>query len=155
MHIDYEPEDILNLSLLVAIFAGVGSRWGILAGAVVGFITLLLWCIFKKWDFWEWLDILGLWGLLALSITFNWKVILVGLLGMLVLKLISRSYRSWGWYRSGKVGIVGLISLLVWSGANSMGVVKLNSIPVYSAVLVAVASLVTIYVRSGSWQKNK
>ncbi|KKS33092.1 MAG: hypothetical protein UU93_C0002G0020 [Candidatus Amesbacteria bacterium GW2011_GWA2_42_12] len=155
MRTDYEPEDILNLSLIVAIMSVVSSKWGILAGVVGGFITLLVWCRFKKWDFWEWLDILGLWGLLALIITFNWKVVLIAILGMLVLGLISRSYRSWRWYRSGKVGIVGLASLLVWSGASIVGTSKLASVPVYSAVLVALASLVTIYIRSGLWRKNK
>lgn len=156
MRREYNGEDILTLSLLIAAMeAFFGSKLGVLGGVSGGLIAVLGWCKFKKWDIWEWLDVLGFWSLLAVLITFNWKVILVGILGMVVLGLVWNYYRSWRWYKSGKMGLVGLASLVVWSVVSVIGATKIASVPVYSAVLVTFASLVAICLRSGLWQKNK
>lgn len=155
MRRDYNGEDILTLSLLIAVVVVLGLKLGVLGGVSGGLMAVVGWCRFKKWDVWEWLDVLGFWSLLAVLIIFNWKVILVGILGMGVLGLVWNYYRSWRWYKSGKMGLVGLVSLVVWSVVSVIGATKIASVPVYSAVLVTFASLVAICLRSGLWQKNK
>ncbi len=147
MRRDYSGEDILTLSLLIVAMVALGSKLGVLGGVGGGLAVLLGWCKFKKWDVWEWMDVLGFWSLLAVFLTGNWKMMIAGMVGMVVLGWVWRSYRSWRWYKSGKMGLVGLVSLVVWPVISVIGATKIASVPVYLAVWVVVLSLTVIFIR--------
>jgi hypothetical protein len=97
-----------------------GRRW-VVAGwgvVVVGVAALWWWCNKKKWDFWEYFDMLAvasLWVWLGMSLAFGLVVGVIASVAMLlIVGMIRSKYKNLWWYPSGKVGLVGLCGLGGW-----------------------------------------
>lgn len=169
MREDYDEEDILTFLIWLTVAAWVGSRlvwtkWGGLS--LVGMTGLSLgllgwWCWWKKWDWWEWLDTVGVasLGLGAVGAasygpeTIKLAVILA--VGWGVGKGLVWGYRRFAWYKSGKVGMAGVVSLGWWAGAQ---------VGLYLLAWIVIACAVVVYLRGGRkasedlvhiWQKLK
>ena len=167
MRSDYDQEDILTLSLILAGTAwglGWGWKWWGLAGVLAGVIlALVVWCKLKKWDVWEWSDVvarasLGLGAAAALGKGWWVESSVLGV-GVLVLWGLARVYRKIRWYKSGKMGLVGMVGAVWWMGAW-MGLAPWQISKVYLAAWVLVGLAVAIYLRSGHkfsgiWPKKR
>lgn len=175
MRVDYEQEEILSLTVWLAVLAWLGSGiwawwWDIktVGGGLVGMMVgLLWWCRGKKkWDFWEWLDNVA-WvslGVGALG-SLGWGpdgVISGGMLvvGLGVGKWVWNNYRKFRWYTSGKPGFSGIFALGWWGIVIAIG----RPDGVYWAPWVVIAAMVAIYLRGDRratsdlkliWQKIK
>lgn len=184
MRSEYESEKILELQLRLLVgwmFWGL-SAYLILKRAVgiyewSGFLgaLLTLWQVSRKfeWDFWEWLDaviprtIMGL-GFGYLVLRPDWfGLALWGSMALiwLVLLVVSHKYRSFSWYKSGKMGLVGLLGIVGW-GVTQIAFAGTRQSEIYwgdisvSQIVcgfVIPFTLVTLYLRSGRklWIKNK
>ncbi len=114
MRLDYDEEKIITMTIILGVcgfFGGVGLQ----------LVGLYWWCKRVKWDFWEWLDALGPLLLVMsgfLGVTFGSKKMVWGILGIVgfgCVNWISKRYRKFGWYKSGKPGFVGIVSIMLWS----------------------------------------
>ena len=127
MREDYAEDDILSLTVIVAVLAAVSLgawRWWSVGGVLLlPLLGLWLYCRRRKWNWWEWLDALGPPSLIIGAVaSLAWGPDLIGnslalVVGWAVLKLVSRKYRSLRWYKSGKVGFVGIVSVAWWMAA--------------------------------------
>lgn len=121
---DYPEDEILSLTIVLVILGLIGFslwRWTSVGGLLLLLLLgLNLWARKNKWDFWEWLDMLGplslKWGILA---CLSWgldMIVAAGALfiGVVLVALVKRFYRRFAWYKSGKVGFVGITSVIGW-----------------------------------------
>lgn len=164
---EYPEEEVITMTIILTILGLVGFamwRWtsigGVLALEILG---LKLWAQRHKWDFWEWLDLIGRlslrWGILV-SLAWGpdtWPGSLSLLVGAILVETIRRYYRRFSWYKSGKLGFVGLSSILVWL-VSWMLIAKWQTSNVYLgglrleiwiAIWAIVGSLIAIYLRGG------
>ncbi len=125
MREDYKEEDILTFSIfatLAALIASLGWRWWSIGGFLITiWVAVYLWCKKKGWDYWEWLDLLlplslivGIIG----SVSWGPQLLLpagILLVGYLLLVLFRSTYRSLRWYKSGRMGFVGLVGMIWWN----------------------------------------
>lgn len=176
MRSEYESEKILDLELRVLlgwIFWGMTAflilkrslglyEW---AGFLGGLWALRLVTNKYEWDFWEWLDgvvprVIVMLGLCYPLIQFSWTRLFVGVCMQLVwvmLLVVSAKYRSFAWYKSGKMGLVGLLGILAWAvlqiafASTRPSEIYWADISVSQIVCGFVISitLVTLYLRSG------
>lgn len=151
---EYEEEEILTMLLGVTgvgmLAAAWGWKWWSLWGIVVAVVaTLVAWCRRKKWDIWEWLDVIVaasmVMGLAAAVGSGQWMKggrlgIFLGV-GLVGLWLVAKYYRRWSWYKSGKLGLVGLAGLGWWMG---LGLVIANwpASGIYWAGLLGVSAVI-------------
>ena len=156
MRVDYAEEDILTLSLVLAGAAWAASwgwKWWGLGGVLVGVLmALVFWCRFKKWNAWEWSDVVARSSLvMGAAVAFGkgwWVVGSVMGVGVVVLWGLAKVYREIRWYKSGKAGLVGLVGAAWWMGVW-MGLAPRQISKVYLAAWVLVGLAVAIYLRSG------
>ena len=170
MREDYDEEDILTLLIWLTVAAWVGSRlvwtrWsGLSLAGMMGLTFGLLgwWCWWKKWDGWEWLDTVGVasLGLGAVGAASYgpgtvWLAVILAV-GWGVGKGLVWGYRRFAWYKSGKVGMAGVVSLGWWAGAQVENA--------YLLAWIVIACAVVVYLRGGRkasedlahiWQKVK
>jgi hypothetical protein len=183
MRMDYEEEQILSLAMLMAVgMVGAGiaanlivyGQLGLVRGVamVMGIDILWWWCRRKSWDFWEWLDVWTGWGLFLLMI---WSLIwgperfayALGYgLAWIITLIAAANYRKFRWYKSGRVGFVGLFALMMWSGTEIV-VAMVRRVGIYwggltpeqwFAVWILTASVVNLYLRSGrkmAWRTKR
>lgn len=129
---EHEEERIFGLTLVVtasalvaAILLGAAAyrqwmawEWGGVAGGGIG---IWWWCRKMKWDFWEWgdtiapLSLLVAAGLAAVDGGKMWWVAGWWGCGFLAVPFFRSVYRRIGWYPSGRMGFVGLVSVWWWS----------------------------------------
>jgi hypothetical protein len=163
MREDNISEEIFSLTVWLAAAALVGRAADSMGVAVATVAVLWWWCRRKEWDFWESLDFLavvGLWlwlgGSLAWGPGAKWDLS-AAVLGIILAWYIRENYRKFRWYASGKVGLVGLFSLLFFSLSQEM-IALFTPTNVYwegltinqlIASWVIAFSLVAIYIRSG------
>lgn len=174
MRVDYASEGIFSLTGL-AIIGGaaggvIGQRitglvyWGIWAG-VVGMIAV--YCRYKKWNAWEWLDEVAGWVLvmdLVLSLGGKFRVDWIILItGIVLTVFVAKKYRKFRWYKSGKPGLTGLFAI-AWLELGEAVVALLNGNKIYWVslslnLIMAAVAISLIYARSGLqvekkiWQK--
>lgn len=167
MRVDYEEEDILTLCL-VLVGAAWGLSWGMqwwgLGGILAGVVlALVLWCRYKKWNGWEWSDVIAraslVMGAVLVAGTRQWVVAAILAVGVAALWGLAKIYRKIRWYKSGKTGLVGMIGLAWWVGVW-MALAPWQMYKVYLAGWVLVMLAVTIYLRSGHkfseiWPKKR
>lgn len=157
---EYKEEEILSLSVLLGFSAWLGVVvWGVWAGVVSIMFVIMFWARRNKWDGWELFDklgaiFLGCGGVIWLMVG-NWPKSAMWLISFIFIKVLGTRYRSFRWYKSGKLGFVGLISLVVvalsevfiakhqvgdlyWAGL---------SISQWIGVWVAVGAATAIYIR--------
>jgi len=69
--------------------------------------------------------------------------------------LVSKFYRRFSWYKSGRMGLVGSLSVVVWS-VIQVELANFGLVWVYLAVLIGVSAAILIYIRSGRqlWPKH-
>ena len=153
---DYDEEDILTLCLVLAGAAwglSWGMKWwglgGILAGVV---LTLVGWCKYKKWNVWEWGDVVARASLMVGAVETvmkrQWLAAAILAMGVVAVWGLAKTYRRFRWYKSGKSGLVGLAGLAWWMGAW-MALAPWQIYKVYLAAWVFVGLAVAIYLRSG------
>ena len=156
MRADYDQEDILTLSLLLAGAAWAlswGWKWWDLMGVLAGVtLVLVVWCKFKKWDAWEWADVVARASLVvgaAAALGRGWWVVgsVMGI-GVLALWGLAAVYRKFRWYKSGKRGLVGLACAVWWTGVW-MGLAPWQNYKVYLAAWIFVTLAVSVYLRAG------
>ncbi len=156
MRADYDEEDILTLSLILAGTAWAlswGWKWWGLAGVLVGVVLVqILWCRLKKWNAWEWGDVVSRASLVmgtAAALGKGWWIVssVMGV-GALGLWGLAKTYRKIGWYKSGKAGLVGLIGGMWWVGVWT-GLAPGQIYKVYLAGWILVGLAVAIYLRAG------
>ena len=173
MRSDYEEEQVLGLTATMAVSAIGGAYLAGIAELAVGqtriwgtvvMVVLVLWwwCKKNKWNFWEWLDEVGRWSLVVLILgglgwgPKGWVYASLNLIGFLLVNLISKTYRRIKWYRSGKLGIVGLVAIGWWAVVE-IAVAKywrpdvyLPTSPGFVLPIVTLMTIVVgIYIRSG------
>jgi len=112
---DYSDEEIFSVSILIFIFSFLGERVFSLQGAFLGAIfPLAFFSRIKKWDFWLAADAL-VFPLLIAGAAFNFqeplKIFLLAIVGFLGW-WAKENYRSFSWYKSGKVGFLICFSTL-------------------------------------------
>ncbi len=167
MRADYDEEDILTLILILMGTAGglvMGWKWWGLGGVLAGVVlALILWCRFKKWNVWEWGDVVARASLVmgAISVAGNkqWLPAAALVIGVMVLWGLAKTYREFRWYKSGKAGLVGMIGGMWWMGVW-IGLAPWQMYKVYLAAWVFVGLAVAIYLRSGHkfseiWPKKR
>lgn len=166
MRSEYPEEEVLTLCLLLTLagVAGAGMvKWVGWWGVILGMTGVMAgYCRVKGWDTWEWADLVGL-----VSLGLGWILVLAAgagvglaaavLAGWVAVRLTQGYYRSFKWYRSGRVGLVGLVSV-VWWGLIEIGVETFTPRTIYwvgltvaqwLAVAVIVAATAAVYIRSG------
>jgi hypothetical protein len=167
MRVDYKEEDILTFTIflaLVGILASIGWKWWSVGGVLITiWSAVYLWSKKKEWDFWEWLDLLLPLSLLigaiasaAYGVKYLWATGIL-LTGYFILALLRKSYRKIGWYKSGKMGFVGMAGIIWWNVAWILvanwqpsnvyfGGLKLEQ---WIGIWSIVAAAVCIYLRGG------
>lgn len=99
--------------------------FSLLGGIIAGSVCYQYWINKRKWDYWLVLDklmpsilIFYLFLNLGLLISFPNNILVYRLLSNLILLVISlyllKNYRHFLWYKSGKVGFAGIISLALF-----------------------------------------
>lgn len=154
---EYRDEEILRFSIFVLVFGIIGYLFrkyfegsGIVLSVVLG---TYVWCKNNKWEFWELFDVLTPVAVFVwFGITF--KIFALGLLFLLL--LVKSNYRKFRWYKSGKMGLVGLSGVLIY-GLYEIGVAFSRQSGIYlgslrinqivSAFIISYAG-VAIYLRS-------
>ena len=146
---EYDQEEIFTMLLGVTgvgILAAWGWKWWSLWGMVVAVVAVLvMWCRQKKWDIWEWLDVIArasmVMGLTAAVGSGKWIMGIFLGVGLVGSWLAAKYYRRWSWYKSGKLGLVGLVGLGWWMG---LGLVIANwpASGIYWAGLLAVLAVI-------------
>ena len=161
MREEHEGEKILTLSLvlttggLVGVFLGV---WGTTLG-ILG--AWLRWSVKNRFNFWEGLDIIGRVGLgVGVIVSLGWLAwgMMAGLaIGSLLVSGLKKYYRRFKWYKSGRVGLVGLGAIL-WLGVVEVTVAKRAENGLYwgglevsqwIGIWVIIFCLITVYLRAG------
>ncbi len=174
---EYHNEEILTFTLIItlAVVTGLGlsgvietgklggvSGWGMVLGLLY---AVRKWSEGRNWDVWEIADLLGIYGMRAWVIisavrfVLGWGMweLVFALGGWATVELVSRGYRKFFWYPSGKAGLAGLTALLVYC-VYEIVVAFLTNAPVYwwgltggqtVAGWLAGFTLITIYVRGG------
>lgn len=167
MRSEYAEEDILSLAIVLAVLgliAGIGWRILSIGGLlVIPGLGLFLWCRQKEWNIWEWLDTLGPVSLLVGAIgAIAWGLVYsvasgVLLLGVVVMVFLRKNYRKLHWYKNGKVGFVGLVSIMWWLVAwitiANWHVSRVYwgglSLEAWISVWALIAACLTLYIRGG------
>lgn len=183
---------LLTKPIAAGLTSGRLSFWGALVG---GILMLFLWGKAKQWKWWDMVDTLGvvfllvtfvmgfgcelagcweakssaLWNVIGGKHPLGWYLAAWSLLGILIGAWIKKHYRSWQWYKSGKIGLIGLFSI-GWFSLGYLTIASLVKKQLYwgpfaanqwvaAGVLVIILAL--IYWRSGhspreifTWQKN-
>ncbi len=163
MRNDFTNDEIFSFFLWLLAAAGLGAMGGKVVGVMVVLVTGWWWCLRKKWDFWELFDILavtGLWlwllGSLAWGPEAVWEM-LSAIVGIVLAWWVRSGYRKFSWYPSGKMGLVGMVSLLCFCLSQIL-VAIFTSAKVYwwgltvdqlVAAWVVAFTLVAIYLQSG------
>ncbi len=172
---DYPDEEIFTFNVFVLAagiagalaagwlergYFGAFSGWGMF---VTGTAAIWQWCKRKKWDFWDLSDYLAvlsmwLWLLGSLALGPERKLDMgFAAGGIIILSGVKNNYRKFRWYKSGKVGLTGLIGVLYFCAAE-ISVAMLSPIKVYWGGLTAgqwisswtaAFTLVGIYIRAG------
>src|SRR3990172_4489206 len=188
LKLEYNEEDILGFMLRISLIILAGGfgfgravfgkwEWVSGAGIAAGIFQLWRWTRSKDWDFWEWADELGPMffagvALLSVLISANnliWAFVLG--IGWLFTFWVRDNYRKFSWYKSGKLGFVGLFCLMWWTTAQiavaiwKPGEIYWAGLTVrqWIAVWFYSASAVTLYLRAGRkisediplWRKQK
>ncbi len=170
MRLDCDEEKMLAGMWRLGLFLAV-ALWLVrkIPGVQTGIMWLVTvgwwwrWCRYNKWDIWEWLDVMVPSLLLAGSgVNFAWGPKRLeygaGYLAVWVADLvIARVYRNFKWYKSGRVGFVGLAGLGLWALVELVVEIRRGNgiywvgltIEQWLAVWIFTAALVTIYLRSG------
>lgn len=174
MRAEYHEEQIIVLNFWLLLGGLLGGSAAYLAthltvgladwGIIIGIILMLAWRARKmEWDFWEWLDGLGIYGYwlgaagYALGGEQNLIYIIPILLGLVVVAWVGKYYRRIRWYRSGKMGFTGLFSLIYWSLLQIIIAIFIPSklywlelsIEQWVYALILTWALVMLYARSG------
>ena len=163
MRNDFTNDEIFSFSLWLLAAAGLGAMGGKVVGVIAVLATGRWWCLRKKWDFWELFDILaviGLWlwllGSLAWGPEAVWEA-LSAIVGIVLAWWVRKGYRNFAWYPSGKMGLVGMVSLLCFCLAQILvaifALAKVYwwglTVDQFAAAWVVAFTLVAIYLRSG------
>ncbi len=162
---DYDGEKLLTLWLWLVVTAWVGSgvwvwwdtAWRQLYGALILPVLVLMWWSRRfKWHFWELLDTFAPVTLAVLVLAaLGWgpagalSAVAAGG-GVIVTALVRKWYRTWRWYVSGKVGMVGIVAVAWWSVVNLV-IANFSLWAVYSLAWIVILALVAIYLRAGIW----
>lgn len=157
---DFDQEEIFSHFLTIVFVSGVfgyfAGEWGIFFGFL---LTLGCWCYYQKWDFGEWLDY---WILIALPwiIPFHYFALFIWVVAL----ILSKTYRNFSWYESGKMGFTGLSSVALWGVFKTVvAFVVIQkvywlglSIDQWFGVWLAIGGGISLYLRSGRkiWQKR-
>ena len=187
MRSEYESEKILELELLVFVnwlFWGLAAylflkrqvglyEWSGFLGAFWA-----TWRVINRfdWDFWEWLDALmprlvALSGIVYVILRPSLRGLTEGIVMMIIwlgLWVVLKKYRSFRWYKSGKMGVTGLLGILAWAivqivvaGGRPSEIYwwDISLSQVVCGFVISI-TLVSLYLRSGRkinlWQtKNK
>jgi hypothetical protein len=153
MRHEHESSEIFTFALLLNLVALVSLVWPYL-GLIGGLAFLWAWSKRQKWDFWEWLDtLIPLSLLVAFVVSWSmgvdgWMVATVALSGWLLVIVLGLFYRQFNWYKSGRLGFMGIIAL-GWWGVVQLVVANLSIWAVYSFAWIVILSAVTLYLRSG------
>ena len=157
MREEYKDDEILRFSIFVLVLGIIGYllRKYFEGSGIAVFVVLgtYVWCKNNKWEFWEIFDVLTPVAVFVwFGITFEFFAL--GVLFLLV--IIKSNYRKFLWYKSGKMGLVGLSGILMYS-LYEIGVAFLGQSGIYwgglkisqivSAFIVSYAG-VAIYLRS-------
>ena len=147
---EYEEEGILTMLLGVTgagiLAAAWGWKWWSLWGVVVAVVAVLvMWCRQKKWDTWEWLDEIVaasmVIGLTAAVGSGQWMMGIFLGVGLVGSWLAAKYYRRWSWYKSGKLGLVGLMGLGWWM-VSGLVIANWQTSAIYLAGLLVVLILI-------------
>ena len=147
---EYEEEGILTMLLGVTgagiLAAAWGWKWWTLWGVVVAVVAVLvMWCRQKKWDTWEWLDEIVaasmVIGLTAAVGSGQWMMGIFLGVGLVGSWLAAKYYRRWSWYKSGKLGLVGLMGLGWWM-VSGLVIANWQTSAIYLAGLLVVLILI-------------
>ncbi len=147
LRLGHESTQIFAINFWLSLAATLGFWWPI--AAVAAATLILIWYVKRlKIDFWQWWDTVLPIGLLIFAPLAPWKVGMSMLLGWVFLLLVARFYRRFSWYTSGRMGLVGSLACVVWAVVQ-VEVAKFSRVWVYLAVLIGVAAVISIYIRSG------
>jgi len=125
---DYPNEEIFFLTILMLVSGNIGGRFFQAQGAFLGgILPLILFSKIKKWNPWQAADAVIYPFLLIFLIlnfskiiyVFSWLTLLMMTLGLGVLVSslrIEKTYRSFLWYKSGKVGFLACFAILAFFG---------------------------------------
>lgn len=153
MRREYDPEEIFVLSLVLGSVSLTSLVWPYL-GLVTAMVVLWVWCKKRKWDFWEWLDVVGPLSLLLAAVLSwtqglsGWPAGIISFAGWWLVLVLTKFYRQFGWYKSGRLGFVGIVSL-GWWGVIQLMVANISLWAVYSLVWIVIVTGVALYLRSG------
>ena len=160
---EYDGEQLLTLWLWLVVVAWLGSglwvwwswQWRQIWGAVALPMLVLLWWSHKyHWHFWELVDSFGPVSLGVCILAASgwgprgWLVALTATIGVILSVIVGRLYRRWQWYKSGRMGVVGIGSLAWWAVVNLV-IANFHQWAVYSLAWVIAMAVVAIYLRSG------
>lgn len=162
---EYPEEQLLGFPLLIALSAAAtypfwGVMGSVLAGVIVGVIVSRHYG-FRLWDIFDGLVTAVLW-VIAIGCLRTAFVSLVAVASIFFGILVKRYYKRWGWYKSGRIGIIGLsesfIFILLFLVVAPMVVKRLYWVPfpVIEGFLVLVLFFlgVVIYRHSGRLLKE-
>lgn len=140
----HDQEEIFTLTCLLTLVGILAGKINLMVAILAMIITLVIWCHKMKWNWGEWLDIFGLYGVLSLTL-YSWYFIFA----FGILWLLKRYYRRFSWYKSGKPGFVGLFAVTIF-GLSQIVFAFFTRANVYSAILggwMIVASQVILWLR--------
>lgn len=156
MRLDYKEERVLAFTLFWALGVLFGGWLGLVlnmavwGGLVGGLLVLVVFARVCRWDGWDFLDatiLLGYgYGILYFGFVQNLIGVFGALFGGLLVFLTHRLYRSWRWYKSGKLGLSGLVGVGFWGGL--MLGMDFDQLPGWIGAIVLVISVVAILLRS-------
>jgi hypothetical protein len=125
MREDYPEEEILTFTIflsLLLVLSSWGWHWWSVGGVLfITWIGVFLWSKKQEWDFWEWIDLLlPISMLIGVVATISWGpnfllATILLLTGFVMLGVIKRFYRRLRWYKSGRLGFVGLVGIIWWN----------------------------------------
>ena len=134
---DYADDSLLSFSLVIFLLALLGlvvlrelpwhvlsPFWGSLLVASLGIWFLVRHYQWRLWDVWDSLISSFLWVMAILGLglmsdgylVLGYVISVLGLSSLVLGKWIFARYRGWRWYLSGKIGAIGLLELLFFTG---------------------------------------
>lgn len=147
LRLEYELPQIFTVGFGLSVAAFFGW-WSPLVAVLAATLVLVVCTTRLKIDFWQWWDMVIPLGLLIFAPLAPGRVAISMVVGWAFLILVSKFYRRFSWYKSGRMGLVGSLAVAIWS-VIQIEVAKFNLVWVYLAVLIGVSAAITIYIRSG------
>lgn len=147
LRLEHEPGLIFEIGFWLSLSTMVGLKSPVVWLGLVT-VILIIYSRLKKIDFWQWWDIVLPVGLLLFAPIAPRMIALTMVICWFFLLAVAKYYRRFGWYKSGRMGLVGAVACVAWAGVQ-IEVANGGVFWIYLGLVIALTVAGIIYTRSG------